>query len=157
MVWIKNNHDQCISHNVMVPVNWPELVSGRNFPLGKTGKGSQAFWEQGKGSWVWFLHSSGSYPSSSGNDALTIPSYTGNFFSPFSAFPEIFSVFGPFSGSSPHVRRCFVGCIVYAVRMVESTYVTSYKLSTNKAVICDGHDGTPCLYKPFSFLCLSEC
>lgn len=122
----KNNHDRCISRNALVSVDSPELGSGRKFPLGKTGKGSRAFWEEGRGSWVSFPCSLGSYPSSSGNGTLTIPSYTGSSFSPFSSFPVMFSAFWPLlqesSGSSPRVRRCFAGYIVCAVGLVESTY-----------------------------------
>lgn len=43
----QEQQDQCIAHDAVVPVHSPELGSGRNFPLGKSGKDSWAFWSGG--------------------------------------------------------------------------------------------------------------
>lgn len=91
MLNISKSQNQSTSHNALVPVGSVELGSGRNVPLSNIGEDSQVFWEEGKGSWVRFLCSLGSYPRSSGNGTLTIPSYRDNSFSSFSSLHAMFS------------------------------------------------------------------
>lgn len=74
------------AYNALVPVDSVGLGLGWNFLLSIVGEDSQVFWEKGKGSWVRFLCSLGSYPRSSGNGTLTIASYTNNSFNSFSSF-----------------------------------------------------------------------
>lgn len=106
MLNISKSHNQSTSHNALVPVASVELGSGRNFLLSNIGEDSQVFWEEGKLIWVLFLCPLGSYPSSSGNGTLTIPSYTDNFFSSFS-FCAMFSALpSPFLSSVSMNIKC---------------------------------------------------
>lgn len=87
------------AHNSLVPMDSAGLESEWNLLLSNIGEDSQVFWE-GKDSWVWFLCSLGSYPRSSGNGTLTIPSYIDNYFSSFSSFHAMFSALpSPFLSS----------------------------------------------------------